>query len=732
MPRTLSRLDRKNFPVDFAFFALLVLITVTITVLYVSQERNFHWWIDWYYRAIEVATAFRKSPSEAIQQVLQSLVGDRNKIYTLPLVPFILLFGESRLVYELSLALVYLLPFSLVMGAISTRLILANPQTVFWSTALLTLLIPVSWVPTFLGVPDTGGALLIALAVLVYLHDVRLKVWRIPVIGFLIALAIILRRHFVYDGIAFLSAVTLQALIFFFASVRQNPHIALRKLSLVGVRIGLIAATIIITLLTFTWEFTYRALITDYRNLYASWSLPFNIIIGLYASFYGWTTWMLVAIGFSAGILTKSSPQRAFRYGARTMTRVLSLPTASFICLLGIFSLIEWLVVLRYGNVFYTLHVTPLVVMGLAAFIWTTSSALTGKVRTLMLGFTGCYLVGNIVIGLTPIGGFDNAFRPLFALSIPPLVRTDYDEVVRLIDYLRKLAPDKQPIYIVGYQRLQLNSSMVKAASRILYGGEHNTLNIMRTPQFDSQDFYPLETLLQAQYVVVPNPLPYYQGDFTKVPAAGEWLLPKAYDVVKVVFDAFTQNWDIAQDFKRLPVQFKLEGGAVVNIYKRSRPTSLKTAVRTLWIMQQQIGKRPGGQLDWIILSQLFNNSSVIKNLNNTYKLVTHPSDRTKQQTTSFLYVGTLPETAKITGRMTFLDNRCSGLSLRAAMLDKEGKTVSSTENQYSPNNSSSFSLSIQGKDSAYLLLDVLSYDKNDLINHCTLEINSLVVSPQK
>ena len=118
-----------------------------------------------------------------------------------------------------------------------------------------------------------------------------------------------------------------------------------------------------------------------------------------------------MAIGFSSGIIT----------------RVLSLPTLSFIWLFGIFSLIEWLIVLRYANVFYSLHLTPVVVMGLAAFVWTTCLKLKGKVRTLMLGAAGCYLVSNLVIGLTPIGSFNHPLRPLFALNIPPLVRTDYD-----------------------------------------------------------------------------------------------------------------------------------------------------------------------------------------------------------------------------------------------------------------------------------------------------------------
>ena len=623
--------------VNFGLFVLLVAIATTITTIYISHERNFHWWIDWYYRTINVANAFRKSPSAGIDNVLQSLGDERNKIYTLPLVPFILIFGESRLVYEIGLALIYLLPFCLSMGAVATQLIQANPQAVFWSTCLVSLLIPVTWIATFLGIPDPGGAALIGWAAFIYLQDIRLRQWwRIPVIGFCLGLAILLRRHFVYGAIAFLCAIISQALLIFFAKFRHNPQIAWRNLQIVAVRIGLIAGICFLTLITVAGEFTQRAIATNYRNLYASWSMPLDNVVGLYAAFYGWGTLLLVAIGFSAGILT----------------HILSVPSFNFIWLFGIFCLIEWLIVLRYGNIFYSLHFTPIVIMGLVAFVRTCIKL--NRTRIILV-VAGCYLVSNLVIGLTPIG-FNSGLRPLFALNTPPLVRTDYDEVVRLIDYLRKITPNKESIYVVGSQRLHLNRSMIRAGDRILHGNK-NHLILLAAPQVDSQDFYPLETLLQAQYVVLPNSLPDYDWDFTKVPAVGEWLPLKESDVVKVVLDAFTQNWQIAQDFKRLPVQFTLADGAIVSIYQRIRPTSIETAVQTLSTIQQQIGDRPGGQLDWISLSQRWNYSSVKKNpADNTYQLLSYPIDQSQK---SFLYLGSLPENAQVTGTVKFYGDRC-------------------------------------------------------------------------
>lgn len=149
---------------------------------------------------------------------------------------------------------------------------------------------------------------------------------------------------------------------------------------------------------------------------------------------------------------------------------------------LGSFSLFIWLVFLRYGNVFYSLHVTPLVVVGLVALIWTIWVRLSGIVRTLMLSGVCCYLVANLAIALTPLGQVEGVFRPLFALNMPPLVHTDADEVVRLIHTLRQLAPNREPIYVVGNQRLQLDSNLIKSAEWLLYR-QRRILNILGTPQ---------------------------------------------------------------------------------------------------------------------------------------------------------------------------------------------------------------------------------------------------------
>ncbi|MEG4997643.1 hypothetical protein [Microcoleus sp. B4-D4] len=705
------KLSRK-FLIDGLFLFLVVLLTIGVTSIYVSSERTFYWWDYAGYNTATVNTAnlFRDSPQKALAGVIESLAKEKNLLISLPLVPFILLFGDSRLSYILSISLIYVLPFRLLLGGISARLIPVYPQRVFWSTVLLSLLIPMSWIPTLRGYLDTGGCVFVGLAIWVYLQDVKLKSWwKIPLIGVCLAVAILLRRHFAYSAIAFLGAASLQALIEFIVQIYRrdsalpSPY---RDLVESGIKLGLIAATTFSVLMLVAGDFTRSALTVNYRNLYVAWSLPVDDILIRYASFYGLGTWLLVLIGFSAGIVTRTLVPRA----------------TIFVSLFGVLSLVEWLLVLRYGYLHYTIHVTPIALLGLSAFFWTTWLTLKGKVRYLILGAAGFYLIVNAAVGLIPV---KVDLSRLFVSNFGPLVRSDYGEVVKLVEFLRKLAPDEEPIYIAGASN-SFNANILRQANRQLNPPEGWwKLNTIGRPQIDSRDSYPLPELLQAQYAAVAVP-------FQQVlPTDEQVLRSHEQDVVKVIYDVFTQNWEISRDFQLLPQQFKLENGVTVSIYRRIRPTDTGTAVRTLYAMQQQIVDRPGGQLDWISLRQSIYTSanySVSRESDNLYKIVTPPIKNSTKLDTSFLYLGAISDRAQVTGQLALLNQQCPGVALRLTLWDKQGKLIDSARMEYGGKSAIDLNLSVGGKNPIYLLLEVLSSDKQELTNQCPLEINNLSV----
>ncbi len=697
----LANVHWRNALINGGLFVLLALITIGVLLMYVSHERYFYYWdlANFHNMTIEKAIAFRASPYWAMRGVMESIANNYNEIFTIPLLPFILIFGDSRLVYALSVALVYLLPFALVTGAIAAKLIPFHRRAVFWSAALLTLLTPMAWAPTLYGWPDTGAALLIALAVWVYLHDIRLKQWwQIALIGLAIAVAALFRRYFAYGGVAFFISITLQALIAFFGRARQLPREAFRNLYDNLVRICLTGVATLLALAVLGWPFLYNALTRDY-GVHASYVRSFAQNLRFYTSEHGWAAWMLAGLGLAAGV----------------KARVLARPAATFIALFGSVSLLQWLCTVRQLGTQYTLNFTLVVVLGLTALGWTTWVMSLGTMRTLAASASVVYLVVNFVIGLTPVDLLrDRPLRPLFSAKYPPLVRTDYGEIVRLIRYLRAVASHKEPTYVAA-SSYDVNWDLLRNAERTLYGRDESILNVLVTQEVDSRDSYPLERLLQAQYVLVATPFQHH-------------LRAEQQHLVKVALIAFTENWEIAQDFTRLPEQFHLANGSVVNIYQRTRATSLKTALRTLEAMQNFMGPRPRGQLDWMVLNDS-SGSSVDKAGDGTFRIRTRMGHDNGSPMTSFLYLGMLPEHITTAGVLTLEDGRCSDIRLALSALTPEARVVDSVESTYHPTGTAAFSLKSNTTGAAYLLLSVSSASGGEPDHSCSLRIDHLTVS---
>ena len=733
---------RQGLLINGGLFVLLVLAIITVTSIYVSSEHTFYWWDYNLYQDLTKTKAidFRESPIKALYYTWRSTGADYSEIPTLLLVPFIFIFGDSRLVYILSIALVYLLPFTLVVGMITTRLIPFRPSTVFWSTVLLTLLTPVTWVPTLRGYVDAGAALLIALAILVYLQDPKLKNrWQIVLIGFFIAVAMLFRRHFVYDGIAFFGAMVLQTLITYITQVRQRSRETWRNLFNSSVRIGCTIAVSLITLVVLGLPFIKRVLTTNFSQLYASFEVSPGEGLRYYGTSYGWIACIVAGLGFAGGI----------------QNRVLVRPVAVFIILFGSFSLMQWVFKVKQLAVHYTLHFTPFVVLGLVAFGWTAWLTLKPRTRRLVLSASGIYLILNAVMGLAFVDVLNNTpLRPtrfgitqapditgtklseIFSANYPPLKHADYSEVARLVSYLRSMTSGKEPIYTVAASSV-LNYSLLRNAELTLHPNSKERLQILGVPDIDTRDKYPLEGLLQAQYVLVANPFQYN-------------VRPDQQKVVKVVVDAFNQNWEIAHDFVRLPEQFTLSKGTVVDIYKRSRSTSLATTLHTLKEMRTYLDLRPGGQLDWLNISEVPGHEiwKFPKQLRDLYSLVKETSNQEIWQlpkqlrdfyhlstqddgvsTTSFLYLEALPDEVKINGNLKFINKKCNSTLLRFDAINSEGEIINTVKLTHQTTDSPQFRLPLKTHDAAYLLFNISINDgKNDSINHCLVRIDPLFV----
>ncbi len=688
------------------FLLLMALISSIMVFAYVSSEHYFyHWDLAAYQNmASENVSLFLKGPKWATYKVLLSLANDYNELFTLPLIPFILAFGDSRLVYVLAVALLYFLPCALATGGIAAQLIPSRRTAAFWSAALLTLLTPTAWAPILRGYPDAGGAFLIALAILVYVRDTTLgQWWQIPVISFFLTAAMLFRGHFVLAGVVFCASIALQALINFALHIRADPRYALQALLRNGVRIFLTTAITVIFLALLGWPFLYNLLTRDYWSRFASWNVASSFVVfQSYASQYGWAAWVLAGVGLVVGILT----------------RTLGRPVAVFILVFGISSLFQWVFYGHRSGIHYTTHLTSSIVLGLTALGWTAWITLRGRTRALVMTVGAGYLVLNFIVGFAPTDILQNySIRLLLSAAYPRLVRSDYDEIVRLIAYLRTLAPAKEPIYVVASSGL-LSYNLLQNAERSLYGRDRSILNILPIAEIDSLGPFPLEKLLQAQYVLLATPFQFHLRQ-----------TETEQDVLKVVFIAFTEKWEIGQDFSPLPIQFTLAEGGVANIYHRKRPTSLETTLRTVKPMKDFIGTLPNHQPDWIMLN--YASSSIGKNSDGTHRMYirTRPDYRNAGSTSSFLYLGVPPQNFTISGTLHFDSDQCSRSTLTLDEIDAQGTQLASTNLPRRPTDPTEFALSSQATGTSYLLLTISRNGQGDHVDSCALKIDHLAVS---
>lgn len=709
------RIDRRLL-LDAGLALLLLAVILGVATVYVSRERTFYAYdVGGYYdTAGGIAARCLKSPRAAWRMITGSLRSEYNALYTIPLLPALLLFGESRQVYIAALAVVYLLPFTLALGALGARLLPGGRRRGFWLTVAFTALTPAAWVPTLRGYPDTGAALLVALAALAAARDTSLRRWwQAPAIGVLLALAVIVRRHFAYAACAFLAALALLALLrWLLRAWRATP--GRRALVAAVVPTGAAGLTSLVTILVVHPSFLTRLLTTDYYALHASYLHPPAAMVGWAAASYGVPAWAAIAAGFTWLIRRHARRGAAFVVGAS-----------------GGLAVLTWVLVVRQVDPHYTLHFTPLVVLGLAACALLLREGTTGRLRALAPGLLGGWAGTNLALGLgfLPAADLPAALRPLFAAPAPPLTRPDREVVAGLVTYLRSAAPRRAPIYVAA-SSTTISGDLLTRAEQALYGREAARLNVLSVPEVDSRDAYPLAPLLQARYVVVVTPFQHH-------------LPPEEQDVVRVVIDLFGAESEFAQDFTPLGPRFRFADGAVAMVYARQRVTSLPVAARTLRRMQAAIGARPGGQSPWLVFDRGIP-AAVERDEGGQEAVTARPGPCDGAPATTFVWLGpgsrnraaatlsTAPDPParplNVRGRIAFRDPGCQGVTFRFSRIDRAGELTPLGETVHRPGQPEEFLVTLPRRPSGGFLFEIVRLAGDDSAAPCTLTVTGLAV----
>ncbi len=678
------------------FIALLVCI-FSIASVYVSSEKYFYFWdyANYSDKVNRLVEKWQISPLKVVEKVIDSLGDNYSDLPSLLILPFRLLFGESRLVFVLSLTFVYLLPFSLAMGYIATLLISAPRHLVFWSTTFISILIPTVWVPVLRGYPDIGSIVLITISLTVYWKDFRLKKTKsIIAIAALMSTAVFFRRHFAYGFRAFILALILDTLWIYIRTHKKYLSNSLFKFFFIRTKRIIALATFF---LIFSPILVFKTLFIDYRTLYSSYEVSLTENFIYYGESYGWLLWLLAIFGFLLGFWTK----------------IFNLHQAQFLVLFGLCSTIQWIFFSRQLGVHYTTHFSIFIVLGVSALFWSVGRIKQTITRWFLFAANGVVLIANFCLGLTSVGLKLFPTRSIFAVSEPPLVRQDYSQFVELLKYLKKLNPDKKPIY-VGASSWLLNSSVIKSGGSYLHPPIQ--LPVIGTSDIDSRDVYPLYRLLKARYVIIATPFQHH-------------LASSEQKVVQVVMDAFIQNWRFAQDFKQLPVQFYLEKNMTIRIYERVRPASVDIILETLEQFRSRVSQKPGQETYWLALASEQSteiSKDPIFDKTNIFPISVNPKN-----SVPLLYFGKLPQKFKLEGKISL--PQCYDLKIiemRWTFLNQIGQAVATQKTIQSLDTSRNFSLRSSRQGASYLRLDLRGNSDQPKANNCMISLNNIKIEP--
>jgi hypothetical protein len=687
------------------FFLLTILtvgIVIFITQLYLSLEKFFY---SWDYAAYQgSANGFlnilQQSKRQAINAIWNSLGTDYSILYTIPISPFMLLIGniESRVTFITSLILVYFLPFVFVVGGIVRKIVICQSGRTFWMAVFITIATPAAWLPTLRGYPDTGGLVSMGLAIIIYIYDVQLKKWwQMVAIGFLLAATMMFRRHFIYGVIAFILAIGIECLLNYISTNRKKILVNWKKLAQPLFRILIINLICLAVLMTLGSPFLNYLFSRNFFKLYSAWQNNVSYVMSEFSSFYGALGILLAVSGIVIAIYKKYLHTRQ----------------SQVVLLFGILSGLIWTFWVRQVNPHYTVYYTLLYLIGLILCAYVVQKITKPALRVTGYVFFTLYLGINAYFWFFPA---PKEVSPLFTASSSYLLHPNYDEVVRLVDFLRGVENENKTIYVVD-SNIYMNSDLLAKAEKALYPGDLR-LKVLHPPEVDTRDYYPIEDMLLAEYFLISTPLVHH------IPINDQ-------GIIKAVYDAFSQEWEFSKDFSPLPEKFSLRsiGDDTMTIYQRIAPTRRGTAIRTLKQIQDVVGDTPGSQPDWIRLDPYSIQKSSIGHPNGYSIRATVDAN----ETLSFLYLGPHTSTVTITADTKLdLSTQCDEVFVSISPMDQTGDLGTSVEIKLDQSGVSNWAQEMDMGSVSYLMLQVTLPSELNEISSCSLVIENLqVISKQ-
>lgn len=284
------------------------LLGVALALTYVGLEQPVYYWdfaayFDTFSRQ---GTLLIQSPLEWLSHLRTSIAtDDYSAAILVPLMPFHIIFGDSRFSYIAGIVAVYLVPTALLIGRISyLEAATGTSSCRSWLTVWIAAFFYTPfWAATLRGLPDIAGCLALSAATY-FLWKSRFLTHE-PVIsgirvGVCLWLAFVLRRWHAYPVIG----LGISAAFFCFLQVAKDRDFpALRNAAVAG----LCAILVVVgAALTFQQPLIFKILGTSYGDLYSGYRTDFVSQIVQVGSRLSCVNWLLIVFGLYISIIRRN------------------------------------------------------------------------------------------------------------------------------------------------------------------------------------------------------------------------------------------------------------------------------------------------------------------------------------------------------------------------------------------------------------------------------------------
>lgn len=511
-----------------------VLIGIALSTVYLNLEEPVYYWdFAAYFNMFNQQGALLvESPFKWLSQLSTSIATEDYGVAILvPLMPFHLVFGGSRLSFIAGIVAVYLVPAVLFIGRMSYLEAASETPSRSWIAVwIAAFLYTPFWAPTLRGMPDIAGC--IALTAATYFLWKSKFLTREPVlsaisVGVCLWLAFMLRRWYAYAAIG----ITVSAAFLGLRQIARDRDLpGLRNAALGGVCVFFLIAA---TALNFQLPLIGKILGTSYGDLYSGYRTNFVTQLGEIGSRLGYLNWSLIIVGLYISVVRRNG----------------------FALFCAMASVLTFLVFIRTQD--------PERHHSLPIFLWlfpAYAQAIVAMVSSPELKSRWSTAAMAVVAGFAFLGTFFPAGRQLlspvgfvFAREATlPLHLDNLPEYSRLIDDLVvRMGPD---------DRFSVFASGPVMSDALLFGMNPGLFAYVGwICQVDSRDrFQP--NALKSRYVVVTNrPVTHLQ--------------PGAQICVTIPNQYIFEGKGVGAAYKRI-AQYQLSGGVNGYLYEQTRPVS--------------------------------------------------------------------------------------------------------------------------------------------------------------